>query len=155
MNVNKVILVGRVTDTPEVRTTPGGQMVCTLRMATNRVWKDASGKRQEKTEFHTVILWRRLAEIASQYLQKGALCYIEGRLETRSWQDQAGVKKYRTEIVGENLQLGPKPGTTQQREGIKDFPGQTPSKPQAQQIKEEEIPIIEEDGDIDVKDIPF
>ncbi|MBI2121322.1 MAG: single-stranded DNA-binding protein [Candidatus Wildermuthbacteria bacterium] len=145
MNVNKVILVGRVTDAPETRTTPGGQMVCNLRLATNRVWKDASGQRQEKTEFHTVILWRRLAEIASQYLQKGALAYIEGRLETRSWQDQTGVKKYRTEIIGENLQLGPKPGGAQ-----------APSKPQAQQpVKEEEIPIIEEDGEIDVKDIPF
>lgn len=154
MNLNKVMLIGRVTDAPEVRTTPGGQMVCTLRMATNRVWKDASGQRQEKTEFHTVILWRRLAEIASQYLQKGALCYVEGRLETRTWQDQAGIKKYRTEIIGEALQLGPKPGGAMPRGEVKDM-RDVEQKSQPQQVKEDEIPIIEEDGEIDVKDIPF
>ncbi|MBI1971600.1 MAG: single-stranded DNA-binding protein, partial [Candidatus Wildermuthbacteria bacterium] len=97
MNLNKVFLIGRLTDNPELRTTTGGQPVCSLRVATNRAWKDQQGQQHEEAEYHSVVAWRRLAEIASQYLQKGALVYIEGRLQTRSWQDQQGVKKYRTE----------------------------------------------------------
>jgi single-strand DNA-binding protein len=152
MNYNKAIIIGNVVADPEVRTTPSGQQVCSLRVATNRVWTDQSGTKQTKTEFHSVVLWRRLAEIASQYLKKGGLVMIEGRLETRSWDDQAGVKKYRTEIIGENMQLGPK-GFTQ---GGNEESRQTQqSAPKKDQSKEEDIPIIEEDEEINVKDIPF
>src|SRR3989338_608054 len=108
MNLNKVILIGRLTDTPEIRTTPTGQQVCTLRMATNRTWTSKEGTKQEHTEYHTVVLWRRLAEIASKYLAKGGLVMIEGHLETRSWQDTTGAKRYRTEIIAETMQLGPR-----------------------------------------------
>src|SRR3989338_10761002 len=109
MNVNIVILVGRLTDNPESRTTPGGQQVCSFRMATNRTWTDRQGTKQERVEYHTVIAWRRLAEIASQYLTKGGLVFVEGHLETRSWQGADGQKKYRTEIIADRLQLGPRP----------------------------------------------
>lgn len=150
MNLNKVFLIGNLTADPEVRTTPSGQRVCTIRMATNRVWKDQSGAKQTKAEFHSVVLWGRLADIASQYLRKGNMVCIEGRLQTRSWDDQSGAKRYRTEIVAEQMQLGPKglTQTTPQEQADQE------QKPMANE-KEEEIPIIEESEEIDVKDIPF
>lgn len=157
MNVNIVILVGRLTDNPESRTTPGGQQVCSFRMATNRTWTDKQGTKQEKVEYHTVVTWRRLAEIASQYLQKGGLVFVEGHLETRSWQGADGQKKYRTEIIADRLQLGPRP------RGAATAPPQ-PSSAEASAFDKssadksegkEEIPIIEENQEIDVKDIPF
>ena len=154
MNLNKVFLIGNLTADPELRTTTSGQKVCTLRMATNRTWKNQAGQKQEKAEFHSVILWGRLAEIASQYLKKGNMTYIEGRIETRSWDDPSGVKKYRTEVIAERLQLGPRGGGGQQSpidQEDQGFQGSTPK----ESMPAEEIPIIEEDEDIDVKDIPF
>ncbi|HEX9721692.1 MAG TPA: single-stranded DNA-binding protein [Candidatus Paceibacterota bacterium] len=151
MNFNRVVIIGNVVADPESRTTPSGQQVCSLRVATNRVWTDKTGQKQQKAEFHSVVLWRRLAEIASQYLRKGSMVLIEGRLETRSWDDQQGNKKYRTEIIAENMQLGPKSfgraGESQPAQN------QTPS--QKDEQPKDEIPIIEEDEEIDVKDIPF
>ena len=152
MNVNIVILVGRLTDNPESRTTPGGQQVCSFRMATNRTWTDKQGTRQEKVEYHTVVTWRRLAEIASQYLQKGGLVFVEGHLETRSWQGADGQKKYRTEIVADRLQLGPRSGGAA-TSSPKEESAQEPSS--QKDSGNEEIPIIEENQEIDVKDIPF
>lgn len=102
-SLNKVQLIGNLTANPEVRETPNGQKVATIGVATNRVWKDASGMKQEQTEFHNVVLWRGLAEVAEKWLSKGKKVYVEGYLQTRSWEDQAGVKKYRTEIVGDSL----------------------------------------------------
>lgn len=146
MNLNKVILLGRVASDPETRTTTSGQTVCSFRMVTNRVFNSSNGQKQERAEFHGIVLWRRLAEIASQYLTKGSLVLIEGRVETRSWQDAAGVKKYRTEIVAEKMQLGPKSASAA-----------NPSAGKEEQPAREEIPIIEEDqdGEIDVSQIPF
>lgn len=103
MDLNKVMLIGRLTRDPESRTIPSGQTVASFSIATSRQWKDQSGQKQEKTEFHNITAWRKLAEIVAQYLKKGKQVYIEGRLETRSWEDQSGVKKYRTEIVADNL----------------------------------------------------
>jgi len=108
--LNKVFIVGRLTRDPEMRTTPNGQKVTTLGVATNRVFKDKDGNKQEQVEFHNVVLWARLAEIASQYLIKGQELMVEGRLQTRSWDGQDGVKRYRTEIIAESMQLGAKPG---------------------------------------------
>lgn len=149
MNVNKVILVGNVTADPELRTTQSGQQVCSLRLATNRVWTDKTGKKQETPEFHSVVLWGKLAQIASSYLKKGSMAFVEGRLTTRSWDDTAtGTKKYRTEIVAERLQLGPRSagGGTSAKPREEDRPAEK---------DHEEIPIIEENEEIDVKDIPF
>lgn len=155
MNLNKVILIGRVVENPEVRTTPSGQTVTTLRMATNRVWTDKQGQRQEKSEFHSVVLWQKLADIAAQYLQKGGLVMIEGHLETRSWQDAAGTKRYRTEIIAEAMQMGPRSsGQGAPKQESAASPAAV-DKQQKQEEPNEEIPIIDEDEDIDVKDIPF
>src|SRR5665647_1862120 len=102
MNLNKVMLVGRLTRDPEIRNTPSGQTVATISIATNRVWKDKAGQKQEKTEFHNVVLWGRTAEIAGQYLTKGQEAYIEGRLETRKYVAKDGTNRYITEVIAEN-----------------------------------------------------
>lgn len=150
MNLNKAFIVGNCVDAPEVRSTQSGQQVATLRVATNRVWTGADKQRQQATEFHSVVLWGRLAEIASQYLQKGSLVLIEGRIQTRSWDGNDGTKKYRTEIVAESMQLGPRGtgGGTQERSQ------QAPRKDE-NESPTDDIPVIEENEDIDVKDIPF
>lgn len=104
MDLNKVMIIGRLTRDPETRTTPQGTPITSFSVATGRVWKDQNGVQQEKTEFHNVIAWRRLAEIAAQYLTKGRQVYIEGYLQTQSWDDKtSGQKRYRTEIVAENM----------------------------------------------------
>ena len=103
IDLNKVQIIGRITQDIEVRQTPNGNSVTTLSVATNRNWTDGSGMKQEQVEFHNVVLWGKLAEIAGQYLGKGRKIYIEGRLQTRSWEAQDGSKRYRTEIIGENM----------------------------------------------------
>ena len=104
--VNKVILIGNLGRDPELRSTPSGQQVASFSLATNRKWKDRDGNQQEQTEWHNIVCWGRQAEIAGQYLTKGRQIYVEGRLQTRSWEDrQSGEKKYRTEIVSDNFQM--------------------------------------------------
>lgn len=103
MNLNKAMIIGNVTRDPEVRTTPTGQTVASLGVATNRRWTDQSGQKKEQVEYHNIVAWRKLAEIISQYVKKGSKVYVEGRLQTRSWDDQSGAKRYKTEIVAENL----------------------------------------------------
>ena len=109
MDLNKVLLVGRLTADPQVRTTPGGQAVTTLGVATGRTWTDKNGQRQEETEFHNVVIWGRQAEIAGQYLRKGTMVLIEGRLRTRGWTDKNGQQRRTTEVMSERMQLGPRP----------------------------------------------
>ncbi len=110
--VNKVILVGNLGRDPELRSTPSGQPVASFSLATTRRWRDKAGQRQEQTEWHNIVVWGKQAEIAGQYLTKGKQIFLEGRLQTRSWDDkQSGEKKYRTEIVCDNFQmLGTKGG---------------------------------------------
>ena len=116
--VNKVILVGNLGRDPEVRSTPSGQPVATFSLATNRKWKDQSGNRQEETEWHNVVCWGRQAEIAGQYLTKGKQIYVEGRIQTRSWDDrQSGEKKYRTEIICDNFQMLGSRGSSNEGDG--------------------------------------
>jgi len=103
MDLNKVMIIGRLTQKPERRTTPSGQSVTSFSVATNRVWTNKDGQKQEAVEFHNVVAWGKLAEICEQYLEKGKKVYIEGRLQTRDWEGQDGVKKYRTEIIAENM----------------------------------------------------
>ena len=154
MDLNKVFLIGRLTENPELRTTNSGQEVSTIRIATNRMWTDKQGQKQREAEYHSVVLWGRLAQIAGQYLQKGGLVYIEGRIQTRSWDDSQGQKRYRTEVVAERLQLGPRGGASTERE--MDRETEVKQEPSIkEEPKTEEIPIIEEEGEIDVKDIPF
>lgn len=103
MNLNKVMIIGNLTRDPEVRNTTTGKNVASFSVATSLVWKDQSGQKQEKTEFHNIVAWARLAEIVGQYLKKGSKVYVEGRLQTRDWTGQDGVKRYRTEIIAENM----------------------------------------------------
>jgi len=103
--VNKVILIGRLGADPDVRYTPSGQAVATLSVATNEAWKDQDGNNQERTDWHRVVLWRRLAEVAGEYLKKGHRVYIEGQLRTRSWDDKDGAKHWITEVIGQNMQM--------------------------------------------------
>jgi single-strand DNA-binding protein len=104
-SVNKVILLGNLGRDPETRYTTGGDAVTNLNIATSEQWKDKSGEKQEKTEWHRVVLFGRQAEIAGEYLKKGRSVYIEGRLQTRKYTDKDGVEKYATEIVGDRMQL--------------------------------------------------
>lgn len=109
MSLNKVMLIGRLTRDPEMRYTPSGQPVTSLRLATNRYLSSQEGERRELTDFHDVVVWnigrRNLAEIVAQYTRKGAQIYVEGRIQTRSWDGQDGQKRYRTEVVAENVQF--------------------------------------------------
>lgn len=104
-SLNMVQLIGNLTQDPEVKQIPSGASVATITIATNRAWKDQNGQLQEETEFHNVVLWRGLADIASQYLRKGGKVYVKGYLKTRSWDSQDGSKKYKTEIIGDDLVL--------------------------------------------------
>jgi single-strand DNA-binding protein len=120
--LNKVILIGNLGRDPEVRSTPSGQPVASFTLATKRRWKDKNGQRQEQTEWHNIVVWGKSAEIAGQYLTKGKQIVVEGRIQTRSWDDrQTGEKKYRTEIVCDNFQM------LGQRGGGPDFEAPSPS----------------------------
>jgi single-strand DNA-binding protein len=148
MNLNKAAIIGRLTRDPETRSMPSGQSVCNFAIATDRFFKDKSGQKQQQTEFHNIVAFGRLGEIAAQYLTKGSLAFIEGRIQTRSWQDNSGNKKFKTEIVAERLQLGP-------RNAGRPGPATAPSEERTMPAQEE-IPIIQEqEEEIDIKDIPF
>lgn len=105
MSVNKVILVGRLGQNPEVRYTPSGSAVANFSVATNEAWTDKSGQKQERTEWHRIVVWGKLAELCAKYLEKGRQCYVEGRLQTRSWQDKDGQTKYSTEVQAQTVQF--------------------------------------------------
>jgi single-strand DNA-binding protein len=102
-SVNKVILIGNLGKDPEIRTTPQGTSLARFSVATTTAWKDTSGAKQEKTEWHDVVAWERLAQICGEYLHKGKMVYVEGSLQTRSWEDQNGQKRYKTEIKASNV----------------------------------------------------
>ena len=144
MDLNKVMIIGRLTRDPEIRTIPSGQTVASFSVATNRIWTDQQGQKQEKVEYHNVVAWRKLAEIVQQYLKKGNRVYIEGRLETRSWDDQTGNKKYRTEIIADNMIML---DTKSSSEAI------SPTTPTNKQAPEPNV--NNPDEEISVEDIPF
>ncbi len=110
MYLNKAFIIGNLTRDPEMRALPSGIKVTTFSVATNRVWKDQSGAKKEQADYHNIVMFGRQAEVAAQYLKKGSSVLIEGRIQTRSWDDKDGVKKYRTEIVADRMQFGPKMG---------------------------------------------
>lgn len=109
MNLNKVFLVGRLTKDPVLRSTQAGGQVASFAIATNKAWTDKEGNKKEQTEFHNVIVWGKLAETATKFLIKGQECLIEGRLQTRNWDDKQGQKRYTTEVVADLIQFGQKP----------------------------------------------
>ncbi len=146
MDLNKCQIIWRVTSDVELRTTPNGQNVTSFSVATNRNWVDSSGMKQEQAEFHNIVLWGKLAEIASQYLQKWKRTYIEWRLQTRTWEAQDGSKRYKTELIGDNMimldSMGSAPVTNEATSGE----NQTPAIKKSEPKKEEEI---------NIEDIPF
>ena len=146
MNLNKIFLLGNVARDPESRTTPSGQTVANFSIATNRMWTDKEGQKQKKAEFHNIVAWGKLGEICAQYLQKGKLVFIEGRVETRSWDAPDGTKKYKTEVIAGGMQKGPKLSGNSSDNRLSD---------EKQSSSGEEIPVIESDGEIEMKDIPF
>jgi len=143
MNLNKAMIIGNLTRDPELRSTPSGQNVASFSVATNFVWTDQSGQQQKKTEFHNIIAWRRLADICSKYLHKGSKIYIEGRLQTTDWTGQDGVKRYRTEIVTENMIMldgksGGAPMASNNNDTVIDLPEETGND---EEIRVENIPF--------------
>src|SRR5574343_86778 len=176
MNLNKAFVLGNVTKDPEVRALPSGQQVTSFSIATNRFYTSGAGEKKQEAEFHNIVCFGKLADISARYLTKGSLVLIEGRIKTRSWVNAQGVKQYKTEIIAETMQLGPKgsgaPTSGNQSSYNPGYNKQSAMQnhPDLQQ-KQEEIPIIEEnympsneqgpvsfeDGaadEIDVKDIP-
>ncbi len=150
MNLNKAFILGRLTADPEARTLPSGQTISSFSLATNRVWKDKTGNRQESTDFHNIVLFGRLADVANQYLNKGKMCLIIGRIQNRSWDGKDGQKHYRTEIIGEELQLGPR----MQSDSSSSSPANTFQKKPAKKEDEKSLDT-EDEGEVDVEDIPF
>lgn len=144
MSLNRVMLIGRLTRDPEMRYTPSGQPVTSFSIATNRYGQGPDGERREFTDYHNVVAWnigkRTLAELAAQYLRKGSLCYVEGRLQTRSWEGQDGQKRKTTEVVANDIQF---------------LDSRSAGAPAA--VGGEEGPVLEEPGvrDVDPDDIPF
>ncbi len=150
MNLNKAMVIGNLTRDPELKTTSSGQNIASFSVATNMTWTDSSGQQQKKVEFHNIVAWRKLADICGQYLRKGSKVYIEGRLQTNDWLGQDGSKRYRTDIILENLIMLDKANTNT-------GPGNTFTPNQAiTQKPEEDLPTINADEEeISVKDIPF
>ena len=144
MYLNKAIIIGNLTRDPELRSLPSGVKVCSFSLATNRVWKDKNGARQESADYHNVVVFGRQAETVAQYMKKGSSILVEGRMQTRSWDDKnTGEKKYRTEIVADRTQFGPKGSG-----GGASSPAQAPS---SEGVDEIEYP----EEDINPEDIPF
>lgn len=174
MNFNKAIIIGRLTRDPEARTIPeSGNAVSSFGVATNRVWTDAQGQKQEQVEFHNVVAYGRLAEICNQYLTKGTLVCVEGRLQTRSWiGQQDGVKRFRTEIIASNMQMGPRvqgtdytapalqPSARASREDASDQtiqaePSAEPVIDLTEESKGQPLKEFEGEEEVDLKNVPF
>lgn len=148
MNLNKVFLIGNLTRDPEMRTLPSGQPVVNFGLATNRMWKGKDGSAQKQAEFHNIVMFGRLAEIAHQYLKKGAMTMIEGRIQTRTWDGQDGKKNYKTEIIAEGMQMGPRSNSS--------FGGSAPANEPEQKSEPEELATVEyPEDEIKPEDIPF
>lgn len=150
MYLNKAYIIGNLTRDPELKALPSGTKVASFSVATNRTFKDKEGQRQDATEFHNVVAFARLGELAAQYLKKGSQALIEGRIQTRSWDDKAGGgKKYRTEIIAENIQFGSRPTGSPSSPAGKG--GEVADKAPAAQTDAIEYPSEE----INPDDIPF
>lgn len=157
MNLNKVFLIGNLTRDPELKSLPSGTAVVSFAIATNRVWKDKQGAKQQDTQFHNVVAFGRQAEVIKQYSSKGAMLMVEGRIQTRSWDAQDGSKKYMTEIVAESIQLGPR-GNQSAGGGGGSFGGGSKPSGKSEDIDytKDEMPVIDLNADeINSKDLPF
>lgn len=159
-DLNKVMLIGHLTQDPEIRTTPTGQSVATFSVATNRQWKDAQGQLQSQTEYHNIVAWRKLADVAHQYLRKGRQVFVEGYLQTRSWVGQQdNVKRYRTEIIADSIIFlgSPTGAREQQTEAAPSTATEVPSTPNgaAGSPAQPKAPAAAAEEEIRIEDIPF
>ncbi len=152
MYLNKAIVIGNLTRDPELKSLPSGIKVCSFSLATNRVWKDKNGARQEGTDYHNVVVFGRQAETVAQYMKKGSSILVEGRMQTRSWDDKGtGEKKYRTEIIADRTQFGPRGGAA--ANGGTD--GGAASGPKSENSSSDGDTIEYPEEDINPEDIPF
>lgn len=150
MYVNKALIYGNLTRDPELRSLPSGIQVATFSVATNRVWKNKDGMKQESVDYHNVVVFGRQAETAAQYLHKGNGVFVEGRMQTRSWDATDGTKKYRTEIVADRVQFGPKTG------GGGSYPAKDIDAGSSASSKKDDAPAIDyPEEEINPDDIPF
>jgi len=153
-DLNKVMMIGNLTRDPELRSTPNGQSVASCAVATNRAWNDASGELQRAVEYTDIVMWGKLAETASQILKKGRRVYVEGRLQTRNWEGQDGIKRYKTEVIASDvIVLDRAPGSTWNSQGSTETPQTVPT-PEVQpaSVTPSTTPSSDE---IDIEDIPF
>jgi len=155
MDLNKALIIGRLTRDPESRTTPSGVSVCSFSIATNYVYTNAAGQKTEQVEYHNIVAWRKLGEIAAQYLKKGSRVYVEGRIQTKNWDGNDGTKKSRTEIVLDNMIMLDSKGA-----GTAGRPQAKPEESGSDFISSAELPTINQDQpndseEITVEDIPF
>jgi len=151
MYINKAIIYGNITREPELKSLPSGAQVCEFGVATNRVWKDKNGAKQESVDYHNIVVFGRQAEIVKQYLHKGSGIFVEGRIQTRSWDAQDGSKKYRTEIVADRIQFGPKSGST----GSPQAASYDQKDSKIEDKKEDTGSIDYPEEEINAEDIPF
>ena len=165
MSLNRAQIIGNMTRDPELRQIPGGQTVASFSVATNFTWMDQSGQRQERVEFHNIVAWRKLAEIVGQFLKKGSKVYVEGRIQTRDWEGEDGVKRYRTEIVADNVIMLDRKGAQVEGNtggyssdagqnlgvGPRTVAGQQPVQPEA---GAEKVPQPTEE-EVTIEDLPF
>ena len=147
MYLNKAIVIGNLTRDPEIKALPSGVKVASFSVATNRVWKDKNGVKQENVDYHNIVVFGKQADIVGQYMKKGSSILVEGRMQTRSWDDASGVKKYRTEIIADRIQFGPR------REGTAG--GYTPAEPAHDDNKKALDTIEYPEEEINPEDIPF
>jgi single-strand DNA-binding protein len=155
-SLNRSQLIGNLTMDPEVRQIPSGKAVATFNIATNMSWTDQNGQKQDKAEFHSIVIWGKLAEIAGQYLKKGRKIYVEGRLQTRNWTGEDGIKRYKTEIIAENFIILDKAGDSTGNytpSSISETPRQI-NNPSPQSHNSAPMPDIQEE-EITLDDLPF
>ena len=157
MNLNKVLIAGRLTADPQLRSTTSGRQVASFSVATNSFWTGSDGQKKESTEFHNIVVWDRQADIVSRFLTKGALVLIEGRLQTRTWDDKQGQKRRTTEIVADRVQFGPKPQSANNWQSGAGISNQKPAE-EIPTVHLEEAPAVEPvvaEAEIKAEDLPF
>jgi len=155
MNVNKVLLIGNLTRDPEMRSLPSGQPVANFGIATNRVWRDKEGQKQQQADFHNIVAFGKLAETVNQYMKKGNMMYVEGRLTTRSWDAPDGTKKSRTEIIAETIQFGPRLGGAQSGNYSQTTGTSVPRQTQQPQQQDDIATVEYPEDDVNPNEIPF
>lgn len=155
MSLNRVQLIGNATRDPEVRQIPGGATVATFSLATNYSWKDAGGQRQDKTEFHNLVAWRKLGEIVAQYVKKGSKLFVEGRIQTREWEGQDGSKRYKTEIILDNMIMLDKKGAVTPSSPENSEPSSFEQQQDREHASVKSSAATDVEDEVSIDDLPF